>query len=253
MSKLGGRSIERMSRFKDLYCMMGKGGNGLLVGEHLLNLRGITAFAYGPTHLLIAFEDLRLEIYSLKLQLVKVLKNFATKRITYLKLLAVPKGYESMIVLMNVGTKLQVSRIEKSFFSTLAVKMTHDIINDLDFSITAITEIPAMFRYYLQRDAQYRSCSLLAISAINQVYILLINHSKLDAEVFWKRIYHRKQEDATCSTVSWGEANIQAPSRDIKGEKLVFNFTFDNKLYFVALKEVEKEVDGNFHTKCEWV
>ena len=74
-----------------------------------------------------------------------------------------------------------------------------------------------MFRFYLQRDAQYRNCSLLAISAINAVYILAVNLSKLDSDVFWKRIYTRKQEDATCSTVSWGEASIHSPSRDIKG------------------------------------
>lgn len=40
--------------------MMGRGGNGLLVGDTLLELKGITAFAYGPGYLLIAFEDLRL-------------------------------------------------------------------------------------------------------------------------------------------------------------------------------------------------
>lgn len=96
-----------------------------MVGDHLLDLRGITAFAYGPTNLLVAFEDLRLEIYSMQLKLIKVLKNFTTKRITFMKLLAVPKGYESLIVLANVGHKLIVNRIEKSFFSTLAVKMTH--------------------------------------------------------------------------------------------------------------------------------
>lgn len=93
-----------------------------------------------------------------------------------------------------------------------------------------------MFRFYLQRDAQYRNSSLLAIAALNSIYILAVNHSKLDAEVFWKKIYYRKQEEATCSTVSWGEANIQAPSRDIKGEKLILNYSFDNRLYFVALK-----------------
>ena len=82
-----------MSRFKDVYCMMGKGGNGLLVGDSLLNVRGITAFCYGPTHLLIAFEDLRLGIYNMQLKQIKVLKNFSSRRITYLKLLATPKGY----------------------------------------------------------------------------------------------------------------------------------------------------------------
>ena len=184
--------------------MMSKGGNGLLVGDHLLDFRGITAFSYGPTHLLISFEDHRLEIYNMQLKLIKVLKNFSTKRIDYLKLLTVPKGYESMIVLSNVGSKLMVSRIEKSFFSTLTVKMTHDMIADLDFPITYITEIPSLFRYYLQRDAQYRNSSLLAIASVNSVFIFAINHSKLDSDAFWKRIYYRKQEEATCSTVSWG-------------------------------------------------
>jgi hypothetical protein len=40
--------------------MMGKGGNGLLIGDQLMEMRGITAFTYGPTHLIIAFDDLRL-------------------------------------------------------------------------------------------------------------------------------------------------------------------------------------------------
>ena len=54
--------------------------------------------------------------------------------------------------------------------------------------------------------------------------------------MFWKKLFVRKCEEATCSTVSWGEANIQAPSRDIKGEKLILNYSFDNQLYFVALR-----------------
>ncbi len=128
----------------------------------------------------------------MQLKLVKVLKNFSNKRITFLKLLAVPKTYESLIILANIGNKLIVYRIEKSFFSTLAVKLTHDVITDLDFPVTYIIEIPPMFRYYLQRDAQYRNSSLLAIAAINSVYILSINHAKLDGEVFWKKIFHRK-------------------------------------------------------------
>jgi hypothetical protein len=47
----------------------------------------------------------------MQLRMIKVLKNFTTKRVTFLKLLAVPKGYESLIVLANVGHKLIVSRI----------------------------------------------------------------------------------------------------------------------------------------------
>jgi hypothetical protein len=102
-------------------------------------MKGITAFAYGPTHLIIAFEDLRLEIYTMQLKLVKVLKNFSAKRINFLKLLAVPKTYESLIILANIGNKLIVYRIEKSFFSALAVKLTHDVLTDLDFPVTYIT------------------------------------------------------------------------------------------------------------------
>jgi len=44
-----------MSRYKDIYCMMGRGGNGLLIGDQILEFKGISAFAYGPTHLLIAY------------------------------------------------------------------------------------------------------------------------------------------------------------------------------------------------------
>ena len=30
----------------------------------------------------------------------------------------------------------------------------------------------------------------------------------------------------------------------------MLNYSFDNQLYFVALREVEKEDEGNFQTKC---
>lgn len=73
--------------------MMGKGGNGLIIGSGFMNVSGITAFSYGPNFLIIAFKDLRLEVYSLDLKLIKTFKKFFTKPITYLKLLAVPKGY----------------------------------------------------------------------------------------------------------------------------------------------------------------
>ena len=73
------------------------------------------------------------------MKLIKVIKNFSAKRVTYLKILTVPKAYESIIVLANVGSKLYIHRIEKSFFSVLAVKFTLDIITDLDFPVTSIT------------------------------------------------------------------------------------------------------------------
>jgi hypothetical protein len=47
----------------------------------------------------------------MQLRQVKILKNFSSKRINYLKLLATPKGYESLIVFYNMGHKLIVSRI----------------------------------------------------------------------------------------------------------------------------------------------
>lgn len=34
--KLHGRSIERMSKYKETYCLLGKGGNGLLIGDQIL-------------------------------------------------------------------------------------------------------------------------------------------------------------------------------------------------------------------------
>ena len=76
--KMKGRGVERMARHKDKYCMMGQRGNGLLIGEQVLELKGISAFAYGPNYLLVAFEDLRLEVYSLQLRLVKEMGTQAT-------------------------------------------------------------------------------------------------------------------------------------------------------------------------------
>lgn len=90
------------------------------------------------------------------------------------------------------------------------------------------------------KDASYKNGSLFAVSAINSVYIFSINYAKLDSEVFHKKVYHRKNDLATCSWISWGEGNIHAPSREIIGEKLVLNYTFDNKLFTAALNEVEK-------------
>ena len=55
--------------------MLGKDGNGLLINDTFMDIRGATAFAYGPTHLIIAFADLRIEVYSLQLKLIKVLKK----------------------------------------------------------------------------------------------------------------------------------------------------------------------------------
>ena len=44
-----------MSRYRDTYCMLGKGGNGLLIGDRMLDVRGVSAYAYGPNYLVIAY------------------------------------------------------------------------------------------------------------------------------------------------------------------------------------------------------
>lgn len=49
-----------MSRYKDTYCMVGKDGNGLLIGDRLKDIKGISAYAYGPNYLVIAYKDLTL-------------------------------------------------------------------------------------------------------------------------------------------------------------------------------------------------
>ncbi len=82
-----------MNRYKDIYCMMGKGGNGLLIGESYLQVRGITSYCYGPGYFIVAYEDLRIDVYNMQLKLIKSLKNFTQKKITFLKILSVPTNY----------------------------------------------------------------------------------------------------------------------------------------------------------------
>jgi hypothetical protein len=249
-----GRTVEKMARYKDKYCMMGKGGNGLLVGDNMLELKAITAFAYGPNYLIIAFEDLRLEVYNLQLKLIKVIKEFSTRRVTYLKILIVPKAYESIILLSNVGNKLMIHRIEKSFFSVLSVKLTQEIISDLNFPVTNVCELHPLFRVYLQRDPQYKNSSFFAVAAINSIFIFAIHYPRLDSDVFWKKVYHRKSENASCSWISWGEANLQVPSREIQGDKLTLSYSFDNRLFFVTLNDLEKYDENNQKIcKSEWI
>lgn len=42
---------------------------------------------------MIAYEDLRLEVYTLQLKLIKTLKSFSHEKITFLKILQVPKNF----------------------------------------------------------------------------------------------------------------------------------------------------------------
>jgi hypothetical protein len=205
-SKLPNSRIERMIRFRDVFCMMGKGGNGLLVDDQFMDVRGATAFDYGPMYLLVAFEDRRLEVYTSnrQLKLVKSLKNFSADKITFLKILSTPKTCESIIFLSCSGKKLSVHRLEKSFFSTLAEKLCKPLLTDLQYPVTQIMEIPLIFRYYLRKDKEYKDCSLVAASAVNRIYILRVNHFRINMDDFITIDHIRKHEEITTNTVSWG-------------------------------------------------
>jgi hypothetical protein len=91
--------------------MMGKDGNGLLINDTFMNVRGATAYSYGPNFLIIAFEDLRLEVYTMQLKLIKAFKNFSTRKISFLKILSVPKTYENIVILTCEGRKVIIHRI----------------------------------------------------------------------------------------------------------------------------------------------
>jgi hypothetical protein len=57
----------------------------------------------------------------------------------------------------------------------------------------------------------------------------------------------------TVSTVSWGEARIEAPSKFISGDKLVLTYSIGRDVFFLALREVNKDVGGRFEQKYEWM
>ena len=73
--------------------MLGKAGRGLIVGTEFMNVTNVSAYCYGPNYLLISYNDLMLEVYSLDLKLIKQFKKFSTRPLVYLKLLSIPKGY----------------------------------------------------------------------------------------------------------------------------------------------------------------
>lgn len=91
--------------------MMGRNGNGLIVGSQYMDISGISAFSYGPSYLLLAFKDLRLEVYALDLKLIKTFKKFFTRPATFLKLLFLPKGYENIVFLSHDDRDIRVHRL----------------------------------------------------------------------------------------------------------------------------------------------
>ena len=91
-NKLKGR-IERLSRYKDVYCVLGKGGRGMVIGDAFMDVKGVTAYCYGPNYLVIAYEDLTLDVYTIGLKLIKSFKMFTTRKITFIKILSTPANY----------------------------------------------------------------------------------------------------------------------------------------------------------------
>lgn len=69
-------------------------------------------------------------------------------------------------------------------FSGLSHKYQKKIINNLEFPVTQLIEIPQYFKYYLRKDSNYRDCSLIALSAINCIWILKLNHTRLNTDSF---------------------------------------------------------------------
>ena len=83
----------------------------MVVGETFLDVRGVTAYCYGPNFFVIAYDDLRLDVYTLGMKLIKTLKNFTERKITYLKLITTPSNYESIIMLSNCSNDICIHRI----------------------------------------------------------------------------------------------------------------------------------------------
>ena len=69
-------------------------------------------------------------------------------------------------------------------FSTLSCKLSKAIIERLEYPVTQIMEIPAIFRFYLRKDKDYRDCSLVCISAVNKLFILRVNHFRIEGDDF---------------------------------------------------------------------
>ena len=122
----------------------------------MLDLKGITAYSYGPHYLVVAYENRTLEVYDMSLQLIKAIKDFSSKPIKFVKILNTPKTFEHIVILCNIGKKITIHRLEKSFFSKLSCKLSGDVVSGLEFPVTQMTEIPTVFKFYLRKDSTYK-------------------------------------------------------------------------------------------------
>ena len=83
----------------------------MVIGDTFMDIKGVTAYCYGPNYLVIAYEDLTLDVYTIGLKLIKSLKMFTNRKITFLKILSTPANYENIILMSHCGTDLLVHRI----------------------------------------------------------------------------------------------------------------------------------------------
>jgi hypothetical protein len=96
-----------------------------------MNIKDISAYSYGPNYLLIAFKDLRLDVYSLELKLIKSFKKFFSRNTTLIKLLSIPKGYENIVFLSHDNRDVYIHRLDKSLLSKLSSKLNKKILENL--------------------------------------------------------------------------------------------------------------------------
>lgn len=52
--------------------------------------------------------------------------------------------------------------------------------------------MPYIFKYYLRKDASYKDCNLVCVSAINCIFILKVNHFRLNMDSFCSIDYHKR-------------------------------------------------------------
>ncbi len=89
-------------------------------------------------------------------------------------------------------------------FSTLSCKLSKVVISHLEYPVTQIMQIPALFRFYLRKDKDYRDCSLVCVSAVNKIFILKINHFRIGLDDFVTIDHVKNFPSITTNSVSWG-------------------------------------------------
>jgi len=208
--------IERIGRYNDKLCVMGK-GRGLMIGEKAIDASGITAFAYGPSYLLVASEGGTLSAYSADLKPLKQFREFSAQNITFLKLVRSSKDFEGLAVIYSTGHDLVFCRMEKSFFSGLSIKSKKEIMAKLPSPIIQVIEAPTVLGPHLAKDVSYMDTELMAVVTMSAIYVVRFHTTRLTFERPWDVVYERKFESEATTSANWGEANIKSTSKEIYG------------------------------------